>query len=113
MSTFFLIFPKHGGMNEIILELNGNGKGVFIIRENDEKLAEMAIGISGKNLTVYHTEVSEKLRGKGVSMQLLDTMVTYAREHQLKVIPLCPFVNAQFKRHPEKYEDIWNKQWHG
>jgi predicted GNAT family acetyltransferase len=47
-----------------------------------------------------------------VAQQLLNHMVEYAREHKLKVIPLCPYVLAQFKRHPEKYVDLWNKDWH-
>jgi len=100
-------------MNEIILKLDDNGKGAFVIEENNERIAEMAIGISGENLTVYHTEVSEKLKGKGVASQLLTKMVAYARENKLKVIPLCPYVLAQFKRHPEEYADVWNQHWHG
>lgn len=100
-------------MNDIILKLDNNGKGAFVIEEGDERIAEMAIGISGENLTVYHTEVSEKLKGKGVASQLLTRMVTYARENKLKVIPLCPYVLAQFKRHPEEYADVWNQHWHG
>ena len=72
----------------------------------------MAISISGSNLTVYHTEVSDKLKGQGVAGQLLSTMVNYARENKLKVIPLCPYVSAQFKRHPEQYQDVWNQHWH-
>ena len=39
-------------------------------------------------------------------------MVEYVRANKLKVIALCPFVNAQFKRHPEQYADIWNQNWH-
>ena len=37
-------------------------------------------------------------------------MVTYAREHHLKVTPYCPYVHAQLKRHPEQYADIWNRE---
>jgi predicted GNAT family acetyltransferase len=72
----------------------------------------MVVSISGSNLTVYHTEVSESLKGKGVSTQLLETMVQYVRDNNLKVIPLCPYVSVQFRRHPDKYNDIWNKAWH-
>ena len=99
-------------MEEIKLKLNDQGRGAFVIEEGDERVAEMELGIAGNNLTVYHTEVSEKLKGKGVAVQLLSKMVGYAREHQLKVIPLCSYVQAQFKRHPEQYQDIWNQNWH-
>lgn len=99
-------------MNAIELRLESNGKGAFVIEENNSRIAEMAINISGANLTVYHTEVAEQLKGQGVATQLLATMVNYAREHKLKVIALCPYVSAQFKRHPEQYQDIWNQHWH-
>jgi uncharacterized protein len=100
-------------MNDIQLKLESNGKGAFVIEENDDRIAEMVIGISGSNLTVYHTEVSDKLKGQGVAGRLLSTMVQHARDNNLKVIPLCQYVLAQFKRHPEQYEDVWNQHWHG
>jgi predicted GNAT family acetyltransferase len=40
---------------------------------------------------------------------LLDAMIDYARKNNLKVITLCPFVHAQFKRHPEEYADVWDR----
>lgn len=99
-------------MNLIELKWENDWRGAFVIDEGGERLAEMAIGLSDKNLTVYHTEVSDKLKGQGVASQLLSTMVGYAREHNLKVIALCPYVRAQFERHPDTYSDIWNKDWH-
>jgi uncharacterized protein len=99
-------------MNDIELKLKDNGQGVFVIEEGDARLAEMEIAVSNGNLTVYHTEVAEQLKGKGVAAKLLSSMATYARENKLKVVPLCPYVLAQFKRHPDQYADIWNKNWH-
>jgi uncharacterized protein len=99
-------------MNDIQLKIDNHGKGAFVIDDNGEQVAEMAIGISGENLTVYHTEVNERLKGQGVATRLLAFMVDYARKNKLKVIALCPYVNAQFKRHPEQYADIWNQHWH-
>jgi len=99
-------------MNEIVLKLDENGKGAFLLDGEDDRLAEMVIGISGNNLTVYHTRVSDQLKGQGIAGKLLSTMVAYVREHKLKVIALCPYVSAQFKRHPEQYQDIWNQHWH-
>ena len=68
--------------------------------------------IADGNLTVYHTEVSDELKGQGVAAKLLAEMVKYVRENHLMVIALCPYVHAQFKRHPELYTDIWNQHWH-
>jgi predicted GNAT family acetyltransferase len=97
-------------MMQVELKLDKNNNGGFYIMDGAERIAEMAISISGKNLTVYHTEVSQKAEGKGLGKELLSAMVDYARKNGLKVIALCPFVHAQFKRHPEQYADIWNKQ---
>jgi predicted GNAT family acetyltransferase len=100
-------------MNAIELKWENAEKGTFVIEEGDEMVAGMAIGISGKNLTVYHTEVSDDLKGQGIAGKLLAAMVAYARANKLKVIPLCPYVSAQFKRHPDEYRDVWNREWHG
>jgi len=97
-------------MQEPILKLNDQNQGAFLIMDGDEQLGEMALAIVDKNMIVYHTEVSPKAEGQGLAKKLLETMVAYARQHQLKVVPLCPYVHAQFKRHPQDYEDIWNKE---
>lgn len=97
---------------DIQLKLNDIGRGAFVIEKDGERVAEMEVGIQNGNLTVYHTEVSEALKGQGVAKKLLASMVAYARENNLKVIPLCPYVHAQFKRDREKYADVWNKTWH-
>ena len=94
-------------MNDIRLKLNEAGRGAFYLEENGERLAEMEVSVSKGILTVYHTEVAEKLKGRGVAGDLLKAMVSYAREKALKVIPLCPYVHARFKKDPEAYADIW------
>ncbi len=96
-------------MEEIRVHMNEEGYGHFYMLENGEQLGEMEVKVSGSNLTVYHTEVSPRAEGKGFAKKLLSEMVAYARKNQLKVIPLCPFVHAQFKRYPEAYADLWNK----
>ena len=96
-------------MQEIKLNINEKGRGGFYLSENGKQLGKMEVGITEKKLIAYHTEVIEKEEGKGFAKKLLDNMVDYARSHGLKVVPLCPYVYAQFKRHPEKYADLWEK----
>ncbi|QHT71631.1 N-acetyltransferase [Rhodocytophaga rosea] len=98
-------------MENIQLQLNEAGRGAFVVEENGERLAEMAIGMMGGNMVIYHTEVSDKLAGKGVAKQLLTNAVSYARDHHIKIIALCPYVHAQFTKNPDQYADVWNKNY--
>jgi uncharacterized protein len=73
---------------------------------------KMNLAVTGGRLAVFHTEVDPKFEGRGLAKLLLAELVRYARENELKIIPLCPYVNAQFRRHPATYEDVWSKDWH-
>ncbi len=96
-------------MEDVKLRMNENGRGVFYIPDGNEQIAEMDIGISDGKLTAYHTEVMAKAEGKGLARILFTSMISYARKNGLKVIALCPFVLAQFRRHPQDYKDVWLK----
>jgi len=91
------------------LKMNEEGEGAFYILDGTEEMGEMVISISGNNLTAFHTEVSPKAAGKGFAKKLLNAMVDFSRENGMKVIPRCTYVHGQFKKHPEEYADIWNK----
>ncbi len=57
-------------------------------------------------LMVYnHTEVPRDLEGQGIASQLAKTALDFARENALEVMPLCPYVAAYIRRHPE-YRDV-------
>ena len=71
---------------------------------------EMVVSVEDDILTVYHTKVQSEYEGKGIAARLLQAMVAYVRSHSMKVRPLCPYVLAQFRRHPEQYQDIWLKE---
>jgi predicted GNAT family acetyltransferase len=96
-------------MEEPKLNLNEKKEGAFVLTKDEEQLAEMVVAIVNQDLIVYHTEVVTKAEGQGLAKILLNSMVAYARKEGLKVVPLCAFVHAQFKRYPEKYADVWNK----
>lgn len=56
-----------------------------------------------------HTEVPEALEGKGIASRLAKFALEYAREHNLHIAPLCPFVKTYVERHPEYKTMIKNK----
>ena len=97
-------------MEEILLKLNERNTGAFYLMDGETEMGQMEIGIRGSVMTVYHTEVKPEFEGKGLAKKLFNEMVSYARNNQLKVIAICPYVHAQFKRHAEEYKDIWEKK---
>lgn len=99
-------------MSDIELKINDAGRGAFVIENAGQRMAEMEILVKDSVLTVFHTEVDDSLKGKGIAGTLLNAMVDYARGNNLKVVPLCPYVLAQFKRRPEQYKDVWKTDWH-
>lgn len=77
---------------------------------DQKKAGKMDISVADGKLRVYHTEVEAEYEGKGFAKLLLDELVGYAKENSLRIIPLCPYVLAQFKRHPEEYSAVWLKR---
>jgi hypothetical protein len=91
-----------------IQRIEHGSKGAFIIKENNERLAEMTYSKAGDKMVIIdHTEVSDALRGKGAGKQLVNAAVEYARANQLKILPLCPFAKAVFDKTPE-FKDVLN-----
>jgi predicted GNAT family acetyltransferase len=81
-------------------------KGMFFVMADGQREAEMVYTMpSADKMIIEHTEVGDKLRGKNVGYQLVHTAVEYAREHHMKIIPLCPFANATFKKRSE-FSDV-------
>ncbi|MBC3759052.1 N-acetyltransferase [Hyunsoonleella sp. SJ7] len=81
-------------------------KGRFYVEIDGEQKAEMTYTYAGDNkIIIDHTEVNPSLKGQGVGYKLVETAVDYAREKNIKVLPLCPFANAVFKKRKE-YSDV-------
>jgi predicted GNAT family acetyltransferase len=53
-----------------------------------------------------HTEVPKALEGQGVGFALASKVLDFVRDSGLKMAPLCPFLAAYLKRHPEKADGI-------
>lgn len=57
--------------------------------------------MSPTRIIADHTGVDDSLRGLGVGKALVERLVEDARTDGVTIVPLCPFVKAQFARHPE------------
>lgn len=84
----------------ITLEETGS-KGRYSYRVGDDE-AEMTYSRAGAALLIIdHTGVPDAFRGQGVGAALVTRAVEDARAAGKKILPLCPFAAAQFRRHPE------------
>ena len=65
-------------------------------------LAELTYSITSPTLIIAdHTAVPDAFRGQGIGAKLVERLVADAGAEGVKIMPLCPFVNAQRRRHPE------------
>lgn len=48
-----------------------------------------------------HTEVPSPLEGQGLGSSLVKAVLEDIDQKELTLVPLCPFVAAYIKRHPE------------
>ena len=80
--------------------------GRYVAKIDGKPDAEMTFSKAGeKILIIDHTGVPDELGGMGVGKALVEYMVHDVRARGLKIVPLCPFTNAQMRRHPE-WQDI-------
>jgi predicted GNAT family acetyltransferase len=89
-------------LTDFVIEREERGsKGRYVIRQNGEE-AELTYSITSPVLRIAdHTGVPDSFRGTGAGLALVTRLVADARAEGFKIMPLCPFVNAQRKRHPE------------
>ncbi|MCG6884807.1 MAG: N-acetyltransferase [Silicimonas sp.] len=92
----------------IALEETGS-KGRYVTRPDpDGPEAELTFSRASEKLIILdHTGVPDAYRGGKVGLALVTRAVQDAREKGYKIMPLCPFAAAQFRRHPE-WADVLN-----
>ena len=80
--------------DKITIEVNGNEIGKITFYEENGKLI------------VDHTYVNPEYRGQNLGIVLVDKVVDYARLKNIKIIPVCPYVEKVLKK-DAKYVDIY------
>lgn len=78
----------------------------FLISDQGSMAAEMTyVTSSPKLIIIDHTFVENKYRGQGLGDRLVEAIVEYARENEIKLLPLCPFAKGRLQQHPE-FDDV-------
>jgi predicted GNAT family acetyltransferase len=80
--------------------------GEFYIREDGERLAQLQYFHSRPGeINIHHTEVDDKLSGRGIGKQLVAAAVDYARKNDLRLMASCPFAKKIIEKTPE-FQDV-------
>jgi predicted GNAT family acetyltransferase len=87
-------------MSENITPVWNEGRQRFEVAL-DGKLAVAEYRIEGGRMLFTHTEVPVENRGRGIAEKLVLVGFQHAREKGLQIVPICSYVGAILKRHPE------------
>jgi predicted GNAT family acetyltransferase len=91
---------------EITRTVDGTkGRYLFVTPDAEADLTYSIL--SPQTVIADHTGVPDALRGTGAGLALVTKLVEDARAEGFKIVPLCPFVNAQRRRHPE-WADVFS-----
>lgn len=96
-------------MEKVRLKFEAQGQAIFFIADREgTQLAKLIVDIMESDLIVNGMTA---LKGKNGSLRskLFNAMISYAREHYLKVIAFNRFVYNKLKDNPEQFADVWDE----
>lgn len=92
-------------MSETSLEVRREeaaGRGRYVIDLAPGIEAEMTYRKDGSGpMTIDHTGVPPAFEGQGIASKLVHAAIADARAEGFTIRPVCSYVVAQFRRHPE------------
>lgn len=93
--------PETPRTKPVITLTEGDHRGRYSLRHEDGRESELTFVCRGDRRLLDHTFTPRDLRHEGAAMALLTHAVEDLRTRGLKVVPVCPYVELQFLRHPE------------
>ena len=86
----------------VVRHEDGETKGRYVIDHPDGSQSELTYSKLGKTQVIAdHTGVPAAYEGKGVGRALVNALISDAKAQGFKIVPLCPYINMQRRRHPE------------
>ena len=77
------------GVHEFVLRIDGERHGFL-------EFTRPEVGL----MRIEYVEVSPELRGTGLGRQLVEKAVDFAKESELRVVPICSYARAVITRDP-------------
>jgi predicted GNAT family acetyltransferase len=71
------------------------------VDDRDDVVGEIRYRTEPGLVVLVHTDVWPAYEGRGLGSVLIEGALADIRARGLKVVPICPFVAAYIRRHPE------------
>ncbi len=79
--------------------------GSFSAMDNNHQAGLMTYTWAGETkMIIDHTEVNPDYSGQGVGKKMVMAAVEFAREHNIRILPLCPFAKSVFMKDKELHD---------
>lgn len=75
--------------------------GRYEIDLGDGYEAEMTYRWRDGVMVINHTGVPRPFEGRGIALKLVKRAIADARKEGFRINPVCPYVDVQFRRHPD------------
>lgn len=83
------------------MHISDNASGLRFEATVDGQVAFLTYRRRDDRLVLIHTEVPDALEGRGIGGALVAAAVAHEAEHDLTVVPRCPFAREWLARHPD------------
>ena len=78
----------------------------YELRVDGEIAGQLVYQADGARRTLVHTEIEPAFEGQGRGSHLAAGALDDARHRGFTVVPLCPFVTAYLRHHPEQLDVV-------
>jgi predicted GNAT family acetyltransferase len=85
--------------------VNDERRGRYHVLRDKRPIAFSEYELEPGRIVFTHTVVRPEFEGQGVGSRLAKHVILDARARDLRITPVCPFIRAYLRRHPE-YESI-------
>lgn len=77
----------------------------FTVEVDGKAVGKAEYRLRGDTYLFIHTEVDPEFQGRGVANRLAREALDEVKQQGRSLVPLCPFIAAYIRRHPE-YDEI-------
>lgn len=86
--------------------LHDQNKNRFYLKDSEE-IGYLVYSYMDRNkISLDSTWIEEEYRGENLGSLLVEALVTFSRENNIKIVPVCSFAKKIFNENLSEYKDV-------